>query len=458
MFISPSDTKVYYYSLILSFTMSLGSLLKQGWTALTTPTQQSADHIGSAPSGFGSMYDQLFANNPYRKQTYNQTGWQKVLSALGIRTGYDDWLDQTSTQAAEYDAGIFSQIQQDQFNSPAAMAQRERDAGMNPDLLGIGDVASAAGPTEDANGMSPSQATEVSPFDIVSNVSSTMLDLIPAIMSFGTQIKQMRGLRLENDMKELQFGQGAVDAATKFFNEGITPEMYKEAFETNDWTNILDASKKDAQYLAETFFSDKRAQKRFNLAYGLHSRSLLAELSKYSSYDEYEKARKSLLSQRSSSFFSDDDDTMQSLLSGFLQPIEQYQQKMNEIALKYVPKVDRNTGQELDLASQQMTNQSIYESNIDPAQQATAENAANSAAQQQREIEEATNTLFSSIMESLKGQDNWWSKIAMALVGIARAQLLSGIHMQFGRTTQMQVDGETGVITETTKRNTGISF
>lgn len=425
------------------------------------PDVQSALQFGQAPSGYGSMYDQLFAANPYRKQTYNQSAFQKFLSSLGFRTKYDDWVDQTSTQIAEYDAGIMSQIQQDQFNSPAEMAKRERAAGLNPDLLGIGDVAQAAGPTEDVNGMSPSESNESLPLDIagmVSSVSQSVLNLIPATLSFASQISQMRGLRLENDMKELQFGSQAVDAANKFFLEGVTPQMYKEAFETNDWTNILDASHKDAKYLADTFFSDKRARKRFNLAYGMHSNSLLAELQKYSTYDEFEKNRKSLLSQRSSRFFSDDDETMMSLLSPYLQHIEEYQQKMNDIRLKYADKEGAVYGEGLNLQAMQLKNQETYESTIDPAQQALSENAANRATEQEREIYEATNSLFEDIMSSLRHNDTWWSKIAMALVGIARAQLLSGMHLQFGRRSQFSVNGDTGVYNESGNSNFGISF
>lgn len=428
-------------------------------TGDASPATQSASLFGEAPSGYGSMYDQLFAANPYRKQTYNQSGWQKFLSGLGFRTGYDDWLDQTSTQIAEYDAGIMSQIQQDQFNSPAAMAERERAAGMNPDLLGIGDVAQAAGPTEDANGMIPQQSNDAEQFaGIVSHVSSTVLNLIPTVMSFATQIKQLKGLRIENDMKELSFGSQAIDAATKFFIEGVTPEQYREAFEKNDWTNILDAAKKDAKYLSETFFSDKRARKRFDLAYGMHSNSLLAELQKYKTYDEFEKNRKSLLSQRASRYFSDDDETMQSLLSSFLQPIEEYQQKMNDIRLKYSDKEGENYGARLDLEGTQIENQQEYENTIDPSQQAAAENAANRATQQEREIFEATNELFANMMNFLKKKDTWWSQLAMAFIGIARAQLLSGMHMSFGRHSQYQVDGDTGVMSESGRSQFGLSF
>lgn len=155
MFISPSD-KNFINSNLVPMPNNYYGLL----TGEAEPKVQQSPGQGAAPSGYGSMYDQLFAANPYRQQTYNQSGWQKFLGSLGFRTGYDDWLDQTSTQIAEYDAAIFSQMQQDQFNSPAAMAQREKQAGMNPDLLGIGDVAQAAGPAEDVNGMQPQESND----------------------------------------------------------------------------------------------------------------------------------------------------------------------------------------------------------------------------------------------------------------------------------------------------------
>lgn len=113
--------------------------------------------LGDAPSGYGSTYDQLFAANPYRNLQYKESFAQKIAKLFGFRTGADKFAEQSQLNAAEYDAGIFSQMAQDKFNSPASMAQRERDAGMNPDLLGIGDVATAAGPLEDPNGMQPSE-------------------------------------------------------------------------------------------------------------------------------------------------------------------------------------------------------------------------------------------------------------------------------------------------------------
>lgn len=332
-----------------------------------------------------------------------------------------------------------------------------RSAGLNPDLLGTGDVAPAAQMRNDANGMQPSGSDDVGEvFNIVSSVSSGVLNLIPQVMSFATQITQLKGIRADNDAKELAFGQSAMQAAEDFFLHGITEQDYKDAFEKNDWTNILEASKKNSTFLTDTLLSSKRARNRFQMLYGMHSNSLMAKMQKYKSYGDFEAARKGIVQTRASMFFDDNDETMEGLMKAFLNPLEKYQQRMNEINSRKAEL--RNPDLEQGLENKQMENQLAYENTIDPTLQAKAENATNEYVEQQQKIMQATDELFSEIMTSLKSYDNWWSKIAMALVGMARAQLLSGMHMQFGRQNHMSVNGDTGVLTEQSNSNVGFSF
>lgn len=107
-----------------------------------------------APSGNG-RYDQLFAANPYRDLQYRQSGWQRFLSALGFRTGYDSFVEQANINAAEYDADVYAMMSENEYNSPVNQARMMRAAGLNPDLQGLGDVATSASMRNDANGMQP---------------------------------------------------------------------------------------------------------------------------------------------------------------------------------------------------------------------------------------------------------------------------------------------------------------
>ena len=410
-------------------------------------------NTGSAPSGYG-QYDQLFSNNPYRNLSYNQSWLQRIGSWLGFRTGYDKFKEDAQINAQEWDSDVFALMQQNQYDSPVEQAQRMRAAGLNPDLQGLSDVQPAGQMRNDVNGLESTVPSE--DFNMISTVAQGVLNIIPQAMSFATNLQQLKGIRLENDAKELSFGQSAVDAVNKFFIEGITSEMYKDAFDSGDWSNILDAAKKDSRYLSETLFSNESARKKWNLAYGMHQNSLIAKMQKYKTYDEFESARGSLLKKRASSYFSDDDDVMEGLLESFIQPVEKFQREMANFDLSILglrdPKLEQG------LKNKQMQNQLSYENNIDPALQAQTENASNEYTKQTQMIMQATNTLFEEIMQNLKGKDNWWSRIAMAFVGIARAQLLSGMSMQFGRRSQYSVDGDTGVLSETGQSNFGVSF
>lgn len=402
-------------------------------------------NLGEAPSGYG-QYDKLFQNNPYRNLEYKQSFWQRIASALGFRTGADKFAEQAQLNAAEYDADVFALMQQNDFNSPSEQAERMRDAGLNPDLLGTGDVAPAAQMRNDANGMQPTEGEGTDFFQVASLVSQGVLDLIPQVMSFATNLQQLKGIRVDNDLKELSFGQNARQAAEDFFLSSVTEQDYREAFEKNDWTNVLQASTANAKYLADTFLSSKKARNAFNLSYGLYSRSLAAKMAKYQTYEKFEEARKDLFELRGSTWFSDDDATMESLMKSFLEPIQKYQNKLAEYNAVRLDK--KNPERDQFLENLQRDNQITYEQNIDPAQQARAENSQNELVEQQNSIITATNELFSDIMDALRTRDNWWSKIAMSMVGIARAQLMSGISIHFGRYLHYKVDGNSGVLTE----------
>ena len=402
--------------------------------------------LGSAPSGYGSQYDQLFSANPYRNLTYKKSWWQNLLSDMGFRTKYDDFVEQARINAQEYDAGIFSMMQQNEYNSPVAQADRMRAAGQNPDLLGTGDVSDAASPAEDPNGMNVSATQEIEPMQVVQFVSSRVLDIVPNTMSFITNLAQLRGIRAENDLKEMSFNQNAVDAANSFFLEGLSEDDYKQAFESQNFDNLLKAAVKNSDSLARSLFTSSKSRKRFNLAYQMHTRSMMAEISKYKTSDEFEKNRKSLLEKRSMPYFSDDDTTMQDMLSKFTGPVVRYQQKIAEINERYAQRSQElNLPEErANLEAQQIRNQEIYEQNIDPEMQALSENTANERMTQENEIMTATNDLFAELMAEADKGDHWWNGLAKTLIGITRAMVLSNLHTSFGR--RQQINSKTGQV------------
>lgn len=400
--------------------------------------------LGSAPSGFG-QYDKLFASNPYRNLQYKESLWQKIASSLGFRTGADKWREDAAINSAEYDAGIFSMIQQNEYNSPVEQAQRMRSAGLNPDLLGVGDVAPGAKPTEDPNGMQPT-SDGFSELQIVGKVGSALVNLIPQTMSFMTNLTQLKGIRMDNDLKELTFNSDITQFVEDFFKQGITKKDYEDAFSSQDFENLLTASEKNSNDLASRLFSSRRAQKNFKMNYGRYARSLVAEMSKYKSYQEFEDARKGILTTRSSQYFSDDQETMMNLIKSYLGPFERYQKRVNEINERIANL--RNPDLEQGAKNAGLATEKAYQETLDGTLVAETENAGNEYQKQLFEIMKATDDMFAEIMQGLDALDSWYTPVAKALVGIARSQLLSGFHLNLGMHSASYTNPTTGAVSE----------
>lgn len=398
------------------------------------------------------MYDAYYRANPYVNQTYHKTWIDRVFGGI-FRTGYDKWLNEMQLNSAQYNAGIVDLQQQNLYNSEVAKAQRMRDAGENPDLLGTGDVSDSPGLSPDVQDAQIPDAEGSQILDIVSNVGMTLVDLIPKTMSFMTNLTQLKGIRMDNDLKELQFGDSAVDFATKFFTEGITPQQYEEAFSTGNFENLLEPAKKDADYLVNTFLSSDRARKAFKLAYGTHARSLVAEMSKYRSYKEFEDARKDILTTRSSRFFDDDNDTMMGLIRAVLNPFEEWQEKMNTFNLNILNLRDPDLEQGTVNAGLQT--EKAYQETLDGSAAASAENEQNRYSKQLYQILRDTDEMFSKAMKNLDAMDKWYTPIAKAMLGIARSQLLSGIHLQLGLRSSSYTNPDNGASASSSGFNLG---
>lgn len=174
--------------------------------------------LGDAPSGYGSEYDRLFRANPYRNLNYKKSFWQQFASALGFRTDADRWLEDAQVNSAEYDAGIYSMMQQNSYNSPEAQARRMQMAGQNPDLLGTGDVLGAASPAEDPNGMSQNVGDEFSDF------GNTIASVFSRAMAVFKDFKSIEQMNTIIDGQNISNAKNMVSAIDEFILGQFTAE------------------------------------------------------------------------------------------------------------------------------------------------------------------------------------------------------------------------------------------
>lgn len=218
----------------------ISTLLGMG-RASSLMSENSPVDVGAAPSGYGADYDQLFAANPYRNLTYRQTGWQKFLSMLGFRTGYDARVEDAQANAAEYDAGIFSMIQQNQFNDPAAQAQRMRNAGLNPDLQGIGDVAQGASPTEDPNGLTPTTEDVSRVNDVIKGFATTIVSSLTAGMSLYKDITAVNQMKTAIDSQNVTLAGQIMGSIDDYILGSISSDAAKDDASFHDALNDISA-------------------------------------------------------------------------------------------------------------------------------------------------------------------------------------------------------------------------
>lgn len=194
-------------------------------------SSQIGTGLGPAPSGYGTLYDSLFENNPYRNLNYNKSSWQQLLSWLGFRTDADRFQEEAQMNALQWDAGIYQQMYQDQFNSEVAKTQRMREAGENPDLLGTGNVESASSPVEDPQGMTPGLGEE----GVIEGLVSGVMSAFDMSIGIATQLMQLDGLRSEIEGRNISNASSMMDVIQQRVL-GMTPaEGFKTDKDFNDW-------------------------------------------------------------------------------------------------------------------------------------------------------------------------------------------------------------------------------
>lgn len=197
----------------------------------------------------GTSYESLWENNPYAHIYYQPTFWDNI----GLSNKAKDQNTEYQRLYDEYIAGIYEQQRQDEYNSESAQVDRQRQAGLNPDLLGVensqtGQMALPnAGPQATLNGQSPAIGG---------------LSLLSSVLSFATssmqQINSIQGLVLDNQLKRVSNFSGFVDIARPHIVNEYARRFLGET--ANDWSSVADVSSnfmrsKDAKLYKNAFNS-----------------------------------------------------------------------------------------------------------------------------------------------------------------------------------------------------------
>lgn len=168
----------------------------------------------------GDIWAQKVAANPALGIDYKQSWWQRLASSVGLRTGYDKFLEQQQSASKQYIADLLDQFYQQEFNKPVSQAQQMREAGMNPDLLGVGDVSQAPNAATDNDGIDPSAfegGTAGEAVNVISQIGSQISSTMQTLQNAIGAAFNFQGLAEDLRSKRVANGNGLISLAQTVF-------------------------------------------------------------------------------------------------------------------------------------------------------------------------------------------------------------------------------------------------
>lgn len=320
---------------------------QSGWSDIVDAQGNRLVDVGDAPSGYGSMYDELFANNPYRNLSYRKSLMQSIGEGLGLRTSADKFREDAAINAQEYDARIFELMQQNEFNQPSAQADRMRAAGINPDLLGTGDVAEAASSAPDPNGMSSDVGMD---FQSVRDFGMTIASCFSGAMAMVKEGISLFGMAADIEGKNISNALSMDELANTVIRRNIPAEGFTDDADYLAWLEGLYQSPdlKWSQSLARSLGLSPRQRKSFETSYNSAIGNLPNTLDMFKQQHELADTQLKHSRQTDSKFYSQSFETMKELN----QPLTDLDDDLTEI-------LKRNAVAQANVQSSEIENQGI---------------------------------------------------------------------------------------------------
>lgn len=195
---------------------------------MVTDNKVSTTHSVFTPdlSKHGVKYQGLASANPYANVEYRQSWMQKFLERIGFRTNKDAYLESMALQAQEYDNALMQKEYDEKYNDPLAQAERERAAGLNPNLTGNVSSGEASPIQDDGN---PPIAPEADDLSLVQNFATAALSGVQFAFGIAKDIQSLRSMKLDNLGKSDDFTMNAL--------LNVIPEVY-DSQSGIDWVNV----------------------------------------------------------------------------------------------------------------------------------------------------------------------------------------------------------------------------
>ena len=218
----------------------------------STPTVLGGGATGSGSVAQGSQQSVntgMFSKvvNPYRAQlennSYQQSFWDRFGNWLGFNTKEDSYRLELERLAKEFDADLQLQDTVNEYNSEESQAERQRAAGLNPDLNGVDSSAAASNTPKgaDSSGLSgiESMTTGQEIVPLVQTFSSILTTALGDAMGIVGMFQDTTARHLANQSQMLHSMEYAYDFGGKVMEKGFSTGAFQAATKEASLANAV---------------------------------------------------------------------------------------------------------------------------------------------------------------------------------------------------------------------------
>lgn len=357
-------------------------------------------------SAIKSLFDQTGVSNPY-----------SAIDPQNYRLNRRGKLQyQQDLAEAQYLAEMQMMMYQNWYNSPEAMAQRQRDAGINPDLAGI-QAAESAGMSGAVTppDMASTETNAQRALGIVDTTFSLMSAAVSGFSGLSSLIRDVNGKDLSNMAMMFSAVPAVGDAIGQVYGEGITAAGSPQASVIHDY--VRHAPRKYRRSL-EKYLTDYMSTPRFT------KNVYDADTSMMKSRGENAKTS---VDPRYSGEFSD--------LQSRFKPLQEAEFEVAKLVL----------GNEKTKAEKM----SAYWINRDMGAQAESENSQAAAAKGEADIQEIIRAGALKTVKNLEkamDEGKWWATTALAALYASMSGAMNLPSLGFSSNSSQHTDPKTGQI------------
>lgn len=221
----------------------------------SSTSRESASSASAIVSGSGNRYDdaayydmiEQYKNNPDLYKKLLQNPWlfskqaqfspsliQQIGQAFGDYSAFDSYYSQIQSNQQQWLSEVLEAFRQQDYDSPAAQVERERAAGINPEIANNITPGSAA---ENDQPMMPGASMQMNDGSDILKITEAGYSLVQNLMSMYGQFQTMRGANLDNAMREMSLYNKGSQNALDWLVHSLPSDL---DFNTDDFSSLSD--------------------------------------------------------------------------------------------------------------------------------------------------------------------------------------------------------------------------